>query len=264
MRESAVRFGRDAHLQGILTQPAQGDARRVLVLVNAGFVPKLGPHRVYAQLARALATEGVATLRFDLSGLGDSLPDGSVALRERTREEIGAALDTAEARCPAAELMLGGVCSGAEDALRYATDDPRVRRLVLVDPFAYRTAGWEWRHLAHRLLRRTLRALGVWSPTSTTARASLVSYRYMERNESDWILRTLVDRGDRMHFIYTAGLRESFNHPAQLWKMFPELPLARVATVDFVSHLEHTQLLQEDRDTLIRLVSRRLAPVGAR
>lgn len=264
MRETAIRFGREQHLHGILTEPTPGIAQKVLILVNAGFVPKLGPHRVYAQLARALAVENIATLRFDLSGLGDSLPDGAATLRDRTRDEICAAIDTAAARFSAAELMLGGICSGAEDALRYATDDVRVRRLVLVDPFAYRTAGWAWRHLAHRLLRRALRALGVWSPVSTTARANLVLYRYMERNESDRILRTLVDRGDAMHFIYTAGLRESFNHPAQLWKMFPDLPLARVATVDFASHLEHTQLLQEDRDTLIALISRRLASAVAR
>ena len=263
MRESAVRFGRGQRLHGILTEPATGRPRQVLVLVNAGFVPKFGPHRVYGQLARTLVGGGVATLRFDLSGLGDSLPDGAAPLRDRTREEIRAAVDAVSARFPEAELVVGGVCSGAEDSLRHADVDARVRRMVLVDPFSYRTAGWGWRHALHRVGRRTLRTLGLWSPLSSADRANLVAYRYMERAESERILRALVVRGTAMHFIYTAGLRESFNHPDQLWKMFPSIPLSRVATVDFVSHLEHTQLLQEDRDTLIRLIGRRIAPPSA-
>ncbi len=54
--------------------PARGPPRRaaLCVLVNAGMVAKSGPWRLYVEVARRLAHAGVATLRFDLGGIGDS------------------------------------------------------------------------------------------------------------------------------------------------------------------------------------------------
>jgi dienelactone hydrolase len=257
-REEAIELGQGGRLKGILTLPVSGEIARAMVLVNAGFVPKYGPYRIYVQIARRVAARGCAVLRLDLGGLGDSVPSSAGVLRQRTLTDLAAATDAIASRFPRAELAFGGICSGAEDSFRHAEVDPRVSRLLLVDPFAYRTPGWGWRHLRHRLWRRTLRALGVWDPPARTG-DSIIDYQYMDRDESSRILARLMARGAKVHFIYTAGRREVFNHPAQLRKMFPRLDISTGTTVDHLPEIEHTQFLQRERDALIEAFERRLA-----
>ena len=74
-RERAVRFGPDDRLFGILAGPA-GDSSMApaIVLFNTGGGHLVGPHRLYVSLAREWAAAGHLVLRFDLGGLGDSLP----------------------------------------------------------------------------------------------------------------------------------------------------------------------------------------------
>jgi hypothetical protein len=234
--------------------------------VSAGLLPKAGPYRLYGELARRLAADGIVSLRFDLGSIGDSAAgDPALPLRERTELEIRAALAHLRERFELDELTLGGLCSGAEDSLRGAAQNSGVTSVVMIDPFAYRTPGWLWRHTLHRAGRRTLRALGIYEPLERTPAgtdcgppAKVVEYHYMEREESARILATLVERNTRVHFVYTAGVREAFNHPKQLRAAFPELDFKDRITLDYFPHMDHTQLLAADRRTLVETIARRL------
>jgi dienelactone hydrolase len=265
-REAVRQLGSGGRLVGIVSEPSEpsaSPARIACVLANAGLVPKAGPYRLYVQLARRLADDGVPTLRFDLGGLGDSAAAHThVPLRARTALDIRAAVDHVMARGDVDGVVLGGLCSGAEDSFRYAETDPRVRGVVMIDPFSYRTAGWSWRHLAHRVARRTLRAAGVFEPTvaaTRTAAHGVVSYHYMEQVEATRILRALLARRAHVHFLYTGGSRDTFNHRSQLAAMFPGLPLAPHVVLDHLPHLDHTQLLAEDRRAVVDAIATRLA-----
>jgi hypothetical protein len=268
MIETAVQFGTRRQLAGILTEPSDRAPRAYLVLVSAGLVPKSGPHRLYTQLARRLAADGVATLRFDLGGIGDSVPSYVGPLRDRTTADLRAATDFLVARTPNATLAIGGLCSGAEDALRFAEHDLRIRAVMMIDPFAFRTSGWFWRHQVRRIWRRTLRALGLWAPLSQPGHAAVVDYDYMPHADAARALRALCDRRGFVHFLYTGGRLEQINHPDQLAAMFPTLPLREIVSVDHFPTTEHTQILQEDRDalvdTIVRRLTSRLAPVASR
>lgn len=258
MKEHTCQFGEHQHLAGIVTTPAT-TPRAACVLVNAGLVPKLGPFRLYVDLARRLAREHVATLRFDLGGIGDSQQElRHLPLRERTHAEISAAIDEVQRQFPAVnEIVIGGLCSGAEDSFRYAERDPRITGALLIDPFSYRTEGHQWRYLAYRMARRALRAARVYEPVETTTGTSnkLIQYKYMERAESRRILKTMIDRKARVHFIYTGGQQSSFNHPEQLQKMFPEIAFHNRVTVDYFPHLDHTQLLEDDRRQVVTAIN---------
>jgi dienelactone hydrolase len=258
MTENACQFGEDQRLAGIVTEPDPGRPELGLVLVTAGLLPKAGPFRLYAELARHLAQEGVVTLRFDLGGVGDSLEErAGRPLRERTALEIRAAVDYLSERYALPRLVLGGLCSGAEDALRSAAADGRVSGVVMIDPFAYRSAGWHRRHVRHRLLRRALRAVGLYRPIASSSTRA-VHYKYMDREEASAMLKRLLHRDAYVHFLYTAGVRESFNHRGQVQGWFPELDFRDRVTVDHFPHLDHTQLLAEDRRTLMQAIAARL------
>ncbi len=257
MTEVCCQFGEYRQLAGILTEPTTIPSR-ALILINAGLIPKLGPFRLYVDLARRLARDGIATLRFDLGGIGDSRQElTNLPLRERTHLEIAAAVAEVRRRYPALrEIVLGGLCSGAEDALRFAEREPTITGVVMIDPFAYRTSGWEWRHVKHRITRRALRAAGVYEPVESAKgdAARVVRYKYMERAESSRIVNAMLARNARLHFVYTGGQHALFNHPGQLQKMFPNLSLGDRVTLDFFPHLDHTQLLDADRREVVTAV----------
>jgi alpha-beta hydrolase superfamily lysophospholipase len=134
--ERAVTFGCGLH--GVLTEPEhpRADAPAVL-FCNTGGDPRAGRGAFTARAARALAQDGIASLRFDFAGLGDSpAPDGPRPhVFETPREaDLAAALDlldrTAGAR---AGVAVVGVCAGAYHAVRAAAD-PRVTGVFAISP----------------------------------------------------------------------------------------------------------------------------------
>jgi alpha-beta hydrolase superfamily lysophospholipase len=85
---------------------------------------RVGPTRLWVELARDLAARGIASVRFDRRGIGDS---GPVADNEST--PAYAPTDRADAReivralrVPASQLLLVGLCSGAWQAASTARE----------------------------------------------------------------------------------------------------------------------------------------------
>ena len=265
MKEYACQFGPHRQLAGVLTEPETLTQRRTVVLVSAGVTPKFGPFRLYVELARRLGREGYRTLRFDLGGIGDSGDEyAGYPLEQRTYLQIKAAFDHLSERCQLDGIVLAGLCSGADDSFRQAERDGRVTGVVMVDPFAYRTAGFLWRHLLFRTQRRLLRAAGLYRPPPKNPAASLVDYEHLPLDESSRILRELLRRQVQLHFVYTGGMREHFNHPGQLRAMFGGIQLNGHVSVDYLPQLDHTQLLQAERRMLIEAIATRLAASSER
>ena len=131
-------------LSGVLTAPASGDrAKLCVVLLNAGAVRRIGPQRMWVEAARRWAPLGVATLRFDVIGVGDS--DGAEGLYTdrgafqvpEFAQQVICALDALQARGIADRFVVGGVCSGAYWALHTALADERVSGLLLMNMLAF-------------------------------------------------------------------------------------------------------------------------------
>ncbi len=136
-----------------------------------------------------------------------------------------------------------------------------------MDPFGYRTAGWRSRDLLIRFARRSLWRLGL-LPTYAVPEngAALIDYAHMDHAESSRILRVLIRRNVSMHFVYTGGMRESFNHKGQFKAMFSGIDFLGLATLDYFPQFRHTQALEADRRAVIESVARRLpflSPKGA-
>lgn len=260
MKESCCQFGPLQALAGIVTEPAEPTSQATVVLVNAGLTPKVGPFRLYTELARRLARDGFRTLRFDLGGIGDSADAFEEhPLEQRTQLQIGAALDYLSERFDSRRVILAGLCSGAEDSFRHAEQDSRVTDVVMIDPFAYRTPGFVWRSLGTRAKTRLMRAAGLYRPLPRSLGSSLVSYEYLAIAESTRILRSLLQRKVRLNFVYTGGMRQYFNHPGQLRAMFGSVDFGDLVRLDHFPNLDHTQLLERDRRTLIEAIARRVA-----
>lgn len=270
MKEAACQFGDQDRLHGVLTLP-DGDAApaTAFVLVSGGFMSKPGPYRLYRQLAHHLSTLGICTLRFDLGGIGNSEQvDPGLPLAERTRIDIRDAVDFVELRLGNVEFVLGGLCSGAEDSFRYAAEDARVSGVVMIDPHAYLTPGWKYhnlfsRHFFNRVIYKLMKLtkrLNLGEEAARLNRAEgfegqLINYQYMPEREARGILETLIARGVRLHYIYTAGRIDTFNHREQFYRMFRGIDFGGLETVSHLPDTGHVQVFAEDRERLAETIS---------
>jgi exosortase A-associated hydrolase 1 len=138
---------RDATLFGIASVPQRPGERGVLILVG-GPQYRAGSHRQFTLLARSLAAEGIAAMRFDYRGMGDS--DGEARNFEQIDEDVRAAIDGFQQAVPAvSEVVIWGLCDAASAAMFYAAQDKRVTGLVLLNPWARTTESYARATLRH-------------------------------------------------------------------------------------------------------------------
>lgn len=230
--ERTLRFGPDDRLVATLCEPALGPAVEdlpALLVLNTGATPRTGAGRSAVELARALALDGVRSLRLDLGGIGDSaLPPGEPAgdiYRRGAIFEVRAALDLLEARGVRAVVGLG-ICSGAFMAFHAALADPRLVGLVLVN-----LPRFAWRPFHPLVFVRTRALLALLARPATWRRAFagrdelVAAFRVLAERlaaraagrlprplrrllvAASWparALRTLVERGVRLLVVYAA------------------------------------------------------------
>ncbi len=136
--EIPLHFGPTPGLFGILSRPAQPADRTAVIITNAGRDPHYGSARFGVEFARRLATAGVAALRMDFAGLGDSRGlRGSEKILSPLFEadrspDISAAIDLLEQQ-GYTKFAVYGLCSGAYHAFHGGLADPRVSVMLLVN-----------------------------------------------------------------------------------------------------------------------------------
>ncbi len=138
--EVPVRFGAFNHLVGIVCRPVGLPSGNAVLFLSTAYDRQSGWGRTIVDMARGLAREGVASLRFDSANAGDSTPrpdaPEQILYSATQNEDARAAIDLLEGLVPG-PLMVAGRCSGGYLALRSAVDDERVKAAVSINPFVY-------------------------------------------------------------------------------------------------------------------------------
>ncbi len=141
-------------LVGVLHE-GRGGASTGIVIVVGGPQYRVGSHRQFVVMARRFASAGVPVLRFDVQGMGDS--EGTFRSFESLDPDINAAIDAfCEHSTGVSNVVLLGLCDGASASLIYASSDPRVCGLVLMNPWVRTTQGEAKAYLRHYYLQRLL------------------------------------------------------------------------------------------------------------
>ncbi|MBT0960578.1 hydrolase 1, exosortase A system-associated [Denitromonas iodatirespirans] len=141
-------------LVGIVAAPERPMRTGVLVLVG-GPQYRVGSHRQFVMLSRALASRNIACMRFDFRGMGDAT--GEPVGFDAVGADIAAALKTFRAEVPGLErVVIWGLCDGASAACLFARGDASVAGLMLLNPWVRTEATRARTYLKHYYPRRLL------------------------------------------------------------------------------------------------------------
>ncbi len=286
--QQPVMFGPAASLLGMVTTPT--GPRRLPVaclMLNMGANHRVGPHRINVKLAHEMARHGMASLRFDLGGLGDSGSSGSSEhfLTQAVRD-LQSAMDLIEKILEIRQFVVVGLCSGAVNALSVAVADARVVGISMFDGYAFpeRRSRWERavrraiaaptnpafigkaRRFVQRLLATATRSgeqTGTIFTESQTPEAKMSMFRRS--------MTQLADRGVAVQMLYSGTVHVRDRHRDQLGVLASD-PSMRNVRYELNPDIDHSiTTLKAQRLFVVRLTgwalevaAERKAPADAR
>ncbi len=290
-RETIFRFGPNEQFVGILTEPSNCEASStgtmnrsrsascqcetectctavkppIAILLNAGIVHRVGPHRMNVQIARSLANAGFRSLRLDLSGLGDSpIRGGTEDAATRAVMDIQDAFDQLEKLTQVNRFVVMGLCSGSFHAHQVSLVDNRVTGAIFIDGFAFATAEHAERKRRSKLryrfvrnaIKRRLKNLKAIESLDSSGEVSEQGQFFEQCTDRRVIadqIRTLLDQGQRLYYIYTGG-HPDFSAEEQFSEMF-DIPLDhQQVNVKYFASAEHTFPIVDHRNQLTQAI----------
>lgn len=273
MREQVVMVGDDLPLIGVLCEPETGQNAAsdvAVILMNSGVIHRVGSCRLSVTLARSLAEHaGIATFRFDFSGIGDSdARRGTLTAAQAAVDEVQEVMDYLSRWKQYDRFILYGLCSGAFASYRTALSDSRVMATIQLDGYCYMTWKSYVINYAPKLLSLSrwaqfiLRKLGV-RKQKKGAEVSGIEERYFEvpgfagyppREEVREGLQQLNERG--LHMLYVFFGNEYYVYQRQFVDCFKPLAFGDNLTIIHRPHATHILSEPEDRASVVESITR--------
>jgi len=270
LTEEPLHFGEGGRLFGILTLPADlpGNARElpVFVFLSAGLLHRVGPRRLHVHLARELARMGFSSLRVDLAGVGDSPPRPGLTNEQSVTADYEAIVSVLESRLGHLSLVLGGLCSAADNAIKLALADQRVIGMFLLDM----VCSSDDRFAARAFIARYLTPARYIAWLMRRIKAVSVPFRDRFKRVDQFKLRlndiptreqiraafeAIRERDGRVLSVFSQyALHNYYNRPGQLARVAGVEGYRRFCTELYWPEVEHTYELYAHRRRLIEEV----------
>jgi alpha/beta superfamily hydrolase len=134
MIQKGILFGEKKNLAGVVTIP-EGEKKEIGVIVlNAGHLHRVGPNRIYVDLAHELTGAGYTVLRFDFSGIGDSIIKKDLdTFRDSAVKDTLDGIKYLANKHQLDKFILIGICSGANIAYLASASDKRIASIILIN-----------------------------------------------------------------------------------------------------------------------------------
>jgi pimeloyl-ACP methyl ester carboxylesterase len=263
--EKAIRFGRESHLFGVLTLPdaSSSPARTAAILLNAGLINHLGPHRLNVRLARYLAEHGIPCLRFDFSGVGESAVTSQPSPAPQVAD-VGDAIDRLVADSVARDFVLFGICAGGVYAYQSALKHERVSGVVLCDSYLYPT--WKtkiffyWMKIRSKasllaFARKKIGALlGDKSSADPEGAALDVSTGSIPPDTYAEGLTKLERRGSWVAQVISGSYPNLYSYAGQFSERFRSYRFGEQITADYLFDTDHTFMTRAAQNRVADLV----------
>ena len=270
--EKAYTFGRGNSLVGVLSEPEADELpadRPTVIILNAGLIHHVGPHRLTVDMARDIAGQGYTVLRFDLSAIGDSLTRRSnPSYQERAVGEIKEAMDFLGKQKNSKKFIIIGLCTGADNAHRVAVADQRVVGCVFMGGYAYPTRNFYALQLMGKIKNYTGKLLVAkkWKNFIKKIIKKISpgkqGYGGPEADDSYfWVLpdkktalkeySDLISRKVHMLFLFTASELSMLNYTGQIRDSFRSLDFGDLLDVELYRYSDHTYTFLSQRELMM-------------
>ena len=270
----------------------RGAIERAVILVNAGAVYRIGPNRLYVELARALAAAaGALVLRADLSGLGDSRPRAgsaeNVVYSDHAVADLGALVAWARTR-GAREVAVVGLCSGAYHAQKAALAH-RIETVVPINPLTFFwEAGMPLDDAAFRVTsdvrryKQSVRSAASWKKLlrgqvdlRRVTRTVVVRAKHaLEHRARDLLRRlavplpgdlgsellALARKGTKIKFVFAGSDPGHALLTEQGGSVVPKLERAGTLSIDTIANADHTFTARWAHPLVVAAVIRAIGP----
>jgi hypothetical protein len=258
--EEVIQFGNNNGLIGIITKPDHiNPLKPVALILNSGALHRAGACRNSVYLARALASAGIISFRFDYYGIGDSGFGG--AIEDDTlsgKQEIFDAMDELERRLGSLKFIVHGLCSGARDAFASALHDERIIAISQIDSYSYQNKGYFLRRLLSFLTRPSawLNAIKIRildQSKNNPLEELNSSYEiqvwpeYPPKQEIEQAYQKLVDKKIKMLIVYTGSWNDTYNYENQFFDLFSSVQFGDLVTLKYMPKANHVMTEEADR-----------------
>jgi pimeloyl-ACP methyl ester carboxylesterase len=266
--ERVLTFGPAKSLIGILCEPPKERAiagAPAVITWNVGINHRVGPYRIYVDLARKLAELGFTSLRFDVSGLGDSEVDPADTRSDERRAlgDVQDAMQTLREQRGIQQFVLVGFCSSVDAAHSLGAAAENVAGVIYVEGYGFRTRGYYLRYPLRLLDRnRWRRRLEVLLPTLFpeffgeplgTEREEVYVRDYPSPARFADDVKRMLARGVRLLFIYAGG-DTTYTYRRQLFDMLGADVSEQRIDLDFQQHADHTFFVVADREHAVKAI----------
>lgn len=137
-----------------MIHPAHGSPELgVLMIVAGGPQYRIGGHRQLVLWSRKISEHGYPVFRFDFRGMGDSY--GQFRDFEEVEDDVHHAIDRFFVEVPSLkQVVLWGECNASSAALFLAYKEPRIKGIVMLNPWVRTESGRATAVVKHYYLKR--------------------------------------------------------------------------------------------------------------
>jgi len=256
-------FGKYDHLLGV-ENIAEQAAPFAVIMMTPGMLHSVGPYRMHVDIARSLEEQQISSLRFDLSGIGESLGVGvSGRSIDRAASEATEAMDYLSDKHGIKQFVLFGLCSGADDSVQAALQDNRVKGVITIDGAGYKTPKFWLKELfmlgrkslmPEKILNHLKLKLGKNNAPASLALGDDVREFPESPELAEQEFQALIDKSVQLHFIYTGGTKY-YNYAQQFYDMLPGVNWKGTESTRYFSQMDHLAMLCEDRVLLVEHIT---------
>jgi pimeloyl-ACP methyl ester carboxylesterase len=267
LTEEPLQFGEGGRLFGILTVPRalprNGQELPVFVFLSAGLLHRVGPSRLYVHLVRDLAQLGFSSLRVDLAGVGDSPGRPGLTNQQSVAADFGEIVGVLEACLGRLRLVLAGLCSGADNAVRLTATDRRVVGMVLLDPICFSDHGFMGRAVVRGVekysnparhfvwLKRRVKALSTPNAEGVKRVDPLTLRDLPTREQLRAAFESIRERHGQVLSVFTGAALSYYNQAGQLGRSLDVERYHQFCTELFWPEVDHTYTLELHRRRLM-------------
>jgi pimeloyl-ACP methyl ester carboxylesterase len=262
IQEKALRYGEGGRGFAMLTLPDSLGGAPVVVMLNAGLLHRAEPYRLNVLAARRLAAIGYACVRVDLSGKGETPAREGLPNRESVALDWTHLCDALDRQLGNRPLIVMGLCSGADNVIKLAAKDARIRGVILMDAesppdsgfvgrrWIARVTSWRrWACLPSRMLRRLKARL-----KPGTAQAKILLRDAPSPVDLDTCIRNLVASDGRILMVFTSHQYERYNQRGQFCRAMRVPGLERICAEHYWPEVTHTYDVETHRLRLLDLL----------